>query len=87
MDRLVTWIDLNVPYRSAWEGERPHNAEFMKKRYDYMKLFTTTKRDYVTLTDTDYKPGTPIAPLPRRTRPGSTPSPTNPPSSQENPNR
>lgn len=61
MDRLVTWIDLNVPYRSAWEGERPHNAEFMKKRYDYMKLFTTTKRDYVTLTDTDYKPGTPIA--------------------------
>lgn len=55
MNRLVTWIDMNVPYLGCWPGER--NARFLDRRYELHKQFTTITRDYTTMDDSKYRKG------------------------------
>ncbi len=52
-DRLLTWIDMNVPYRGNWPGER--NEKYLNRRYELHKQYTTIQRDYVTMTDAQYQ--------------------------------
>lgn len=60
-DRIITWMDMNVPYTGSWEGE--HADKMMNRRYELHKQFTTIERDYVTMDDTKYKrTATPIMP-------------------------
>ncbi len=67
-DHLITWMDMNAPYRGDWDGKR--NDDYMARRYDLHKLYSGAERDYVTMVDSMYKrettpkfivPGTPVA--------------------------
>lgn len=51
-DRLITWIDMNVPYLGYWPGE--HNEKRLERRYELHKLYTTISRDYLTMDDSKY---------------------------------
>lgn len=52
-NRLVTWMDMNVPYLGEWPGE--HNETLLKRRYDLHRLFSGAERNYVTMKDSLYQ--------------------------------
>ncbi|MEG0142538.1 MAG: SUMF1/EgtB/PvdO family nonheme iron enzyme [Akkermansia sp.] len=53
LNRIVTWIDMNVPYMGYWPGDR--NESYLQKRYDALKQYSTAQRDYLTMDDSKYK--------------------------------
>lgn len=52
-NRLVTWMDMNVPYLGEWTGER--NEGLLKRRYDLHKQFSVAERNYVTMKDSLFR--------------------------------
>lgn len=52
-DHLITWMDMNTPYRGDWPGKR--NEQLLQRRYDLHKLYSGAVRDYVTMVDSMYK--------------------------------
>jgi formylglycine-generating enzyme required for sulfatase activity len=52
MDRLVTWIDLNAPFKNSWSHPSLKRSEIgavhMKRRYDLRKMYAGYKGDYET---------------------------------------
>ena len=52
-DHLITWIDMNTPYRGDWPGDR--NKRYLDRRYELHQKYSGAERNYVTMVDSMYK--------------------------------
>ena len=50
-DRLVTWIDLNVPCHGTWHEVYPFPFNGHERRLEYLKLYAGIEEDYEAIPD------------------------------------
>jgi len=72
-DRLITWIDLNVPCYGTWTEVKPIPNDGAKRRYELKKLYAGVDEDIEALpTDLPPRPAfvrpAPLAPRPARVK-------------------
>ena len=70
-DRLITWIDLNVPCYGTWHEAREIPKNFEQRRYEMKKLYSNVDEDIeaIPLTYTNRLAFVPPAPEPPRPAP------------------
>lgn len=76
-DRLITWIDINVPFYGTWSEamETSLNTKGIERRYELKKLYANVDEDIETV-ENPYKPVEFVKPAPevkRETRPVNVP--------------
>jgi formylglycine-generating enzyme required for sulfatase activity len=64
MERLYTWIDLNVPYYGTWGEFRDIPRGQRERRAELRKLHAGIDEDYEVIPELPAKPTTPIIPKP-----------------------
>ncbi|MBI5818737.1 MAG: SUMF1/EgtB/PvdO family nonheme iron enzyme [Verrucomicrobia bacterium] len=67
-DRIITWIDLNVPCYGTWHEAREIPKDFEKRRYEMKKLYSNVDEDIeaIPVTYTNRLAFVPPAPEPAR---------------------
>jgi len=61
-DRLVTWIDLNVPDHGTWSEFRPVKSNFAQRRREMQKLYASVDDDPEWIPETNAAPVKFVAP-------------------------
>jgi formylglycine-generating enzyme required for sulfatase activity len=68
-DRLITWIDLNVPAYGTFHEVAPIPSNFQKRRYEAKKKYANVDEDIESIPNADVKRLTFVKPQPESPRP------------------
>jgi formylglycine-generating enzyme required for sulfatase activity len=70
-DRIITWIDLNVPCYGAWSEVKPVPDDFAQRRQEMRKLYSNVDEDIEAPPDMPTNRVAYVAPKPSRAKPAA----------------